>query len=114
MFINENKDRKKSVKKVLFKLIYSQLWEMIESSREHLWIGMTDREQEGVFRYLNGQIVNAQIGQGETLLYYFINGQPDNYENKQDCAVVLPEVLQLDDIPCSDVRFGLCEIKRYR
>ena len=47
------------------------LRKMMESSRKNLWIGMTDRDTEGTWKYLNGDIVRAHERQGEELLYYF-------------------------------------------
>ena len=43
----------------------------METSGKNLWIGMTDRETEGTWKYLNGIEVRAHESQGEELLYYF-------------------------------------------
>ena len=60
---------KKSIIIIVF--ICSMLRKMMESSGKNLWIGMTDRETEGTWKYLNGDIVRAHERQGEELLYYF-------------------------------------------
>ena len=105
---------------------------MMESSGKNLWIGLTDRETEGTFKYLNGQRVNAHVSQGETLLYYFKGGEPNNSFRDQgvliseNCVHYVPPVIShynnaLNDAPCSwetnlwghGVDFhGLCEIKQ--
>ena len=85
---------------------------MMESSGKQLWVGITDRETEGVFKYLNGKTVN----QGETLLYYF-KTKPDGgrYEN---CVHIIRPTFVLNDAPCNFVTnswggdwHGLCEIR---
>ena len=60
---------KKSIIIIVF--ICSMLRKMMESSGKNLWIGMTDRDTEGTWKYLNGDIVRAHENQGEELLYYF-------------------------------------------
>ena len=89
---------------------------MMESSGKQLWVGITDRETNGVFKYLNGQTVNAQISQGETLLYYFRKGEPNNSGGNEECVHFY--VNGLNDRPCNTVTvrgqpdfYGLCEIK---
>ena len=79
-------------------------------------MGITDRETEGFFKYLNGQPVNPHSSQGETLLYYFKKGEPNNFNNEEDC--VHYNVNGLNDRSCSTVTtelgydlYGLCEIK---
>merc|ERR1719427_1440111 len=44
---------------------HSELRQIMQSSGKQLWVGITDRETEGVYKYLNGQTVN----QNEPLLY---------------------------------------------
>ena len=97
----------------------------MESSGKNLWVGVTDLETEGVFKYLNGQTVNAKLGQDEDLLYYFDEMQP-NEGRIANCVHFAPPGLQLplsnalNDAPCSTYtnRFGrgvdfhgLCEMK---
>ena len=98
---------------------------MMESSGKNLWIGMTDRETEGTFKYLNGETVNAHVSQGETLLYYFKGGQPNNSGGNEHCAQFVPPGVNLplsnvlNDAPCSATTWGnsgvdfhgMCEIK---
>ena len=89
----------------------------MESSENGLWVGITDRETEGIFKYLNGQTVNGRVNQGETLLYYFKGSEPNNYNGDEDC-VIFNYYGELNDISCSTVTtafgvdlHGLCEIK---
>ena len=97
----------------------------MESSGKNLWVGVTDLETEGVFKYLNGQTVNAKLGQDEDLLYYFDEMQP-NEGRSANCVHFVPPGLQLplsnalNDEPCSAVTdrwgrgvdfHGLCEMR---
>ena len=95
---------------------------MMESSGKNLWIGMTDRETEGTFKYLNGETVNAHVSQGETLLYYFKGGEPNNSHHgiPENCAHYVSHTNSLNDAPCNTVTslwgrgvdfHGVCEIK---
>ena len=94
----------------------------MESSGKNLWVGITDRETEGVFKYLNGQTVNARVNQDENLLYYF-ETEPDG-ERRENCVHLLKPFNKnmphyvLNDAPCNYVTtalggdwHGLCEIK---
>ena len=97
----------------------------MESSGKNLWVGITDRESEGTFKYLNGEVVRAHERDGETLLYYFKGGEPNNDGNNEDCVHFVPTVIShynnaIQDAPChietnlwhQNVDFhGLCEIK---
>jgi len=104
---------------------HAELRKMMESSGKNLWVGFTDRETEGTFKYLNGETVNAHVSQGETLLYYFKGGEPNGDGGRGDCVHYVPPVIShynnaLNDVPCDvatnlwghGVDFhGLCEIR---
>ena len=82
---------------------------MIEASGKHVWVGITDRQTEGVFRYLNGEKVN--IIKGQPFLYYFRAGEPNNIGN-EDCLAYNNQY-GLNDVNCSkNGLHGLCEIKK--
>ena len=90
---------------------------MIEASGKHVWVGITDRQTEGVFRYLNGEKVN--IIKGQPFLYYFRAGEPNIGSGKEDCVHFWREYRELNDVDCSWVDYGgvdfhgLCEMKNY-
>ena len=88
----------------------------MESSENGLWVGITDRETEGIFKYLTGQTVNGRVNQGKTLLHYLKGSEPNNYNGEEDCVSFDGE--GLNDRSCSTVTtalgvdlHGLCEIK---
>jgi len=103
-------------------MYHSMLRKMMETSGKNLWIGMTDRETEGTWKYLNGDIVRAHENQGEELLYYFKGAEPNG---DGDCPHYVPQLIKhyhnaLNDCPCNTVTnlwgrgidfHGLCEIK---
>ena len=100
----------------------------MESSDKMLWIGVTDRDNEGTFKYLNNnQTVKMHVSQGETFLYHFKNDQPNGgiRKNCVHCAPLIQQVREMDrnalnDAPCGTVTnlwgenvdfHGLCEIE---
>ena len=83
----------------------------MQSSGKQLWVGITDRETEGVYKYLNGQTVN----QNEPLLYKLNFPGGGRGEN---CLHFIQDVSRLNDAPCNYVTtswggnwHGFCEIK---
>jgi len=108
---------------------HPKLRKMMESSGKNLWVGVTDIETEGTFKYLNGQTVNAKIDQDQSqdkdLLYYFDEMQP-NEGRSANCVhfvyskTQLPLNNALNDAPCNFVTnrwgrgvdyHGLCEME---
>ena len=87
---------------------------MVESSGKQVWVGITDRQTEGVFRYVNGEKVN--LVKGQPFLYYFAAGEPNSAGN-EDCLHYFPRLGALNDVKCDSVNLeetdfhGLCEIK---
>ena len=78
-------------------------------------MGITDRQTEGVFRYVNGETVN--VIRGQPFLYFFAAGEP-NSAGDEDCVVVKRKS-ELNDIGCSYSNIngfdfhGLCEMKNF-
>jgi len=96
---------------------HSQLRKMVEASGKQVWVGITDRQTEGVFRYLNGEIVN--VIKDASFLYYFKAGEPNNSQGREECVHVLTKYFELNDMDCTKVNYygadfhGLCEIKNF-
>ena len=91
---------------------------MVKSSGKNIWVGITDRQTEGFFRYVNGQTVN--IIKGQPFLYYFTSGEPNDNGGNEDCLHFWTESGELNDIGCgvtslsTGIDFhGLCEMKNF-
>ncbi|XP_061170431.1 hepatic lectin-like [Saccostrea echinata] len=68
-----------------------------------IWIGATDQEVDGQF-----------IWDGSREKLNFINwrsGEPNNYQQQEDCAVVNYPSGEWCDFPCSDKHYYICEKK---
>ncbi|XP_041957608.1 CD209 antigen-like protein E [Alosa sapidissima] len=62
------------------------------------WIGLTDREREGVWRWVDGTPLTRR---------YWWSGQPNDYQGNQDCARLYNT--KWDDKPCSTHYVWTCE-----
>ena len=88
---------------------------MVEASGKHVWVGITDREKEGVYRYVNGQ--GSSVSRGKFFLYYYAPGEPSNARGVEDCVHYYRATRQLNDADCGWGNYegadfhGLCEIK---
>jgi len=80
---------------------------------KHLWIGLTDVEVEGTWKF---QPSNEVIDFNESLLH-FSEGQPDNAGGTEDCAHIWANNNNMDmnDGQCHKIAdwdvYGLCEIE---
>uniref|UniRef100_A0A8C1PLW4 Si:ch73-343l4.8 n=1 Tax=Cyprinus carpio TaxID=7962 RepID=A0A8C1PLW4_CYPCA len=67
-----------------------------------VWIGLSDREQEGVMKWVD----NSTLKQG-----FWIKGEPNDEHGIEDCIELTPShpALNWNDLPCSEMRKGFCE-----
>lgn len=74
---------------------------------EHVWVGVTDRETEGEYRWVDGRPTTTE--QMDSLYYYT---EPNDFGG-EDCTCVYQHRSSLYDVPCSrDYRF-VCELAIY-
>ncbi|XP_073697678.1 CD209 antigen-like protein 2 [Garra rufa] len=68
---------------------------------EPVWIGLSDREQEGNMKWVD----NSPLNQG-----FWISGEPNDLLGHEDCVVMNAEKPNYwNDLSCSDIRNGICE-----
>ncbi|XP_059407723.1 CD209 antigen-like protein E [Carassius carassius] len=76
--------------------------------KERVWIGLSDRENEGVMKWVD----NSTLNKG-----FWLNGEPNNYAGKEDCIELnyyrgnmeLSLLNNWNDLTCSDKKKGICE-----
>ncbi|CAJ1053677.1 CD209 antigen-like protein E [Xyrichtys novacula] len=71
--------------------------------KKHLWIGLTDTEKEGVWKWVDGILLTTS---------YWYSSEPNSYQgSEEDCAVVGNYVLDQswNDLACNQTSFWICE-----
>ncbi|KAK9539955.1 hypothetical protein VZT92_002434 [Zoarces viviparus] len=69
------------------------------------WIGCTDRETEGVWKWVDGTAVKTSFS-------YWHNGEPNSYQSKEeDCGEIkyYEDENSWNDEPCNKKNFWICE-----
>uniref|UniRef100_A0A8B9H6K1 C-type lectin domain-containing protein n=1 Tax=Astyanax mexicanus TaxID=7994 RepID=A0A8B9H6K1_ASTMX len=72
--------------------------EFIKRQGKGVWIGLTDAEEEGVWKW-------SYEG-------YWVSGEPNNADKGEDCAVFKDGILTLEtwnDLPCCAENIWICE-----
>ncbi|XP_034044865.1 CD209 antigen-like protein C [Thalassophryne amazonica] len=66
------------------------------------WIGLTDEEEEGTWKWVNGEQLNTK---------YWGKNQPDNYQSNEDCATVASSnpLKNWNDLNCKELSRWICE-----
>ncbi|XP_037081677.1 hepatic lectin-like [Pollicipes pollicipes] len=80
------------------------------AGRERVWLGITDREEEGVFKAADGGVVTASEA-------HWSKGQPDNYKKSEDCVEMWNPATsrkikfgEWNDIRCNFHAFPMCQL----
>ncbi|XP_016417095.1 C-type lectin lectoxin-Thr1-like [Sinocyclocheilus rhinocerous] len=72
--------------------------------KENVWIGLSDRKQEGIMKWVDKSPLNRG---------FWARGEPNNYQGRnEDCIELMPSDLILNnwnDCSCSEKKKGICE-----
>ena len=77
-----------------------------------MWIGYTDKAQEGQWKLMNGRKLDAS-DQEKPMLYHWRHNEP-NAKTDEDCALVeniSSEGGNLSDVACKLHYHAVCEMK---
>ncbi len=77
---------------------------MSQAGLDASWIGLTDLDEEGVWRWLDGSLWDGAVGG-------FVDGEPTNWEGREHCVHMFPWAgsRPWNDIPCDAPNQLLCE-----
>ncbi|XP_037094454.1 hepatic lectin-like [Pollicipes pollicipes] len=80
------------------------------AGHERIWLGITDRQEEGVYRAFDGSVVTAS----ET---HWSQGQPDNTAGVENCVEMWyrgvwnhARFAEWNDLKCTDHVFPMCQL----
>ena len=89
---------------------------MVTKHNENIWVGLTDREEEGTWRFVTDDTVYCLLtltvckpNEGNHL-FPWAEGEPNNIGGEH-CARVRFAVNELVDNKCNRKFHGLCEIE---
>uniref|UniRef100_A0A4W5RTP2 C-type lectin domain-containing protein n=1 Tax=Hucho hucho TaxID=62062 RepID=A0A4W5RTP2_9TELE len=78
---------------------------LIKAFNKRTWFGLTDRQVEGTWRWVDGTSLNTS---------YWVKGEPNNLQG-EDCALVdntqQHPVVAWNDVPCNHTNSWICERK---
>uniref|UniRef100_A0A3B1JCW0 C-type lectin domain-containing protein n=1 Tax=Astyanax mexicanus TaxID=7994 RepID=A0A3B1JCW0_ASTMX len=77
--------------------------EFIKRENKYVWIGLSDEEKEGVWKWVDGSPLTTR---------FWNTGEPNNYAKGEDCAVFKDGTSTLqtwNDLPCCYENLWICE-----
>ncbi|XP_060720565.1 C-type lectin domain family 4 member E-like isoform X2 [Tachysurus vachellii] len=77
------------------------------SNGTQAWIGLTDTDTEGTFKWVDGSPLTTE---------FWWNGEPNDYEQNEDCVITgytntKSNISTWADFPCNHHSAGICEMK---
>ncbi|XP_047671732.1 CD209 antigen-like protein E [Tachysurus fulvidraco] len=77
------------------------------SNGTQAWIGLTDTDTEGTFKWVDGSPLTTK---------FWWNGEPNDYEQSEDCVITgytkaKFNISTWNDYPCNHLVVGICEMK---
>ena len=86
----------------------SDIWRAVNSNNQNFWIGVSDGQSEGSWRFEDGQ-------PSYNLMFSWAGGEPNNYRGNEDCVYFSRHNSRLNDLNCDyDPNFSapgvLCQI----
>lgn len=72
-----------------------------ERSEQDVWLGASDFEDEGNFRWFDGDDVDPEGS--------WAPAQPDNFEGRENCLELRAIDDRWNDVPCTSEKLALCE-----
>ncbi|XP_065146852.1 C-type lectin domain family 17, member A-like [Paramisgurnus dabryanus] len=69
-----------------------------KTCKEIVWIGLTDIEEEGKWKWVDGSTLTIR---------FWWPGEPNNYKDVEDCALSYKQ--GWNDVPCTDAFQSICE-----
>ena len=81
---------------------------MLSVAAGAIWIGLNDKDNEAIWKWVNGERARVSTA------ILWIDTQPDNHENAEDCAGILAtneHGFGTNDFPCGSSYIALCEKK---
>ncbi|XP_069051974.1 C-type lectin domain family 10 member A-like isoform X2 [Lepisosteus oculatus] len=68
------------------------------------WIGLSDTEQEGQMKWVDGTVLDLNVTRG-----LWNTGQPDDYQGREDCVHFVPGSSRWNALSCEDRLAFICE-----
>ncbi|XP_053743830.1 asialoglycoprotein receptor 2-like [Synchiropus splendidus] len=69
---------------------------------QHIWIGLSDRDKEGKWKWVDGTALTGTN--------YWASGEPNNADSNEDCAELLRDSKEWNDVPCGQTLSFICEM----